>query len=139
LYFATFDCYFGHIFFLGDLQTEDLVACYSILKEAWAMFQTDDNVKSDKIRALALAKECYAMKLELLTNAMVVDDVIKFVRQQQKPLSSVDTVSNGSKENKEDKEKSKIPEYEKIEKELEEEKTGEEQKEESVKTVNKIF
>jgi hypothetical protein len=31
------------------------------------------------IKALALAKECYAMKLELLTNATVVDDAIRFV------------------------------------------------------------
>ncbi len=43
------------------------------------MSQTDDNVKGDKIKALALAKECYAMKLELLTNATVVDDAIRFV------------------------------------------------------------
>jgi hypothetical protein len=43
------------------------------------MSQTDDNVKSDKIKALVLAKECYAMKLELLTNATVVDDVLRFV------------------------------------------------------------
>jgi hypothetical protein len=84
-----------------------LVGLNSILKEVWTMSQTDDGIKSDKIKALPLAKDCYAMKLELLTNATVVDDVIKFVRQQQKPLSSVDTVSNGSKENKEDKEKGK--------------------------------
>jgi hypothetical protein len=40
------------------------------------MSQTEDNAKSDKIKALILAKECYAMKLELLTNATVVDDAI---------------------------------------------------------------
>ena len=56
-----------------------LVGLNSILKEAWNMSQADDNVKSDKIKALALAKECYAMKLELLTNATVVDDAIRFV------------------------------------------------------------
>lgn len=43
------------------------------------MSESDDHVKSDKIKALALAKECYAMKLELLTNATVVDDAIRFV------------------------------------------------------------
>lgn len=43
------------------------------------MSQTDDNAKMDKIKALTLAKECYAMKLELLTNATVVDDAIRFV------------------------------------------------------------
>lgn len=56
-----------------------LVGLNSILKEAWTMSQADDNVKSDKIKALALAKECYAMKLELLTNATVVNDAIRFV------------------------------------------------------------
>ncbi len=56
-----------------------LVGLDNILKEAWAMSQTDDSVKSDKIKALALAKECYAMRLELLTNATVVDDAIRFV------------------------------------------------------------
>jgi hypothetical protein len=45
----------------------------------WTMSQTEDNVRSDKIKALALAKECYSMKLELLTNATVVDDIIRFV------------------------------------------------------------
>jgi hypothetical protein len=38
-----------------------LVGLNSILKEAWTMSQTDDSIKSDKIRALALAKECYAI------------------------------------------------------------------------------
>ena len=36
-------------------------------------------MRSDKIKPLALAKECYAMKLELLTNATVVDNAIMFV------------------------------------------------------------
>ena len=55
-----------------------LVGLNSILKEAWTISQTE-NIKGDKIKALALAKECYAMKLELLTNATVVDDAIRFV------------------------------------------------------------
>jgi hypothetical protein len=56
-----------------------LVGLNSILKEVWTMSQTDDSIKGDKIKALALAKECYAMKLELLTNATVVDDAIRFI------------------------------------------------------------
>jgi hypothetical protein len=56
-----------------------LVGLNSILKEAWTMSHTDDSVKSDKIKALTLAKDCYTMKLELLTNATVVDDAIRFV------------------------------------------------------------
>jgi hypothetical protein len=55
-----------------------LVGLNSILKEAWTMSQIE-SIKSDKIKALALAKECYVMKLELLTNTTVVDDAIRFV------------------------------------------------------------
>jgi hypothetical protein len=35
--------------------------------------------KREKIQALSLAKECYSMKLDLLTNATVVDYAIRFV------------------------------------------------------------
>jgi hypothetical protein len=50
----------------------------SILREAWSISQSNDS-RIEKIKALTLAKECYAMKLELLTNATVVDDAIRFV------------------------------------------------------------
>lgn len=43
------------------------------------MISQTENVKGERIKALALAKERYAMKLELLTNATVVDDAIRFV------------------------------------------------------------
>jgi hypothetical protein len=55
-----------------------LVGITSIMKEAWNTSErTEDN--REKIQALSLAKDCYSMKLELLTNATVVDDVIKFI------------------------------------------------------------
>jgi hypothetical protein len=44
--------------------------------------------KREKIQALSLAKECYSMNLDLLTNATVVEDAIRFVS------------SNKSKDNK---------------------------------------
>jgi hypothetical protein len=34
------------------------------------------------IQALSLAKDCYSMKLDLLTNATVVDDAIRFVDER---------------------------------------------------------
>jgi hypothetical protein len=50
----------------------------AITKEAWnTVANTEDN--REKIQALSLAKECYSMKLDLLTNATVVDDAIRFV------------------------------------------------------------
>ncbi|HEY9386993.1 MAG TPA: hypothetical protein VIP70_08120 [Nitrososphaeraceae archaeon] len=41
------------------------------------------------MQALSLAKECHSMKLDLLTNATVVDDASKFVEllPKQKLLS----------------------------------------------------
>jgi predicted transcriptional regulator len=52
-----------------------LVGLNAITKEAWnTANQTED--KREKIQALSLAKECYSMKLDLLTNATVVDDAI---------------------------------------------------------------
>src|SRR4051812_44079459 len=55
-----------------------LVGLTAILREAWnTSYQTED--RREKIQALSLAKECYSMKLDLLTNANVVDDAIRFV------------------------------------------------------------
>jgi hypothetical protein len=48
-------------------------------KRSMSMSHADENVKSDRTKALALAKECYTMKLELLTNASMVNDAIRFV------------------------------------------------------------
>jgi hypothetical protein len=55
------------------------------------------------MQALSLAKECYSMKLDLLTNATVVDDVIRFVsdRSKEKLKSSC---SNGNEDHKEESE-----------------------------------
>jgi hypothetical protein len=38
-----------------------------------------DGEKKEKMQALSLAKECYAMKLDLLSSATVVDKAVKFV------------------------------------------------------------
>jgi hypothetical protein len=38
----------------------------------------------EKIQALSLAKDCYTLKLDLLTNATVVDGAIRFVPNNYK-------------------------------------------------------
>jgi hypothetical protein len=63
-----------------------LVGVTAILKEAWNTSQQTSD-KREKIQALSLAKECYSMKLELLTNATVVDDAIKFVSSNPREKS----------------------------------------------------
>jgi hypothetical protein len=46
-----------------------LVGITAILREAWTTSQQTED-KREKIQALSLAKECYSMKLDLLTNAL---------------------------------------------------------------------
>jgi hypothetical protein len=48
-----------------------------------SIFSKTEN-KREKIRALSLAKECYSMKLDLLTNATVVGDAIRFVSESER-------------------------------------------------------
>ncbi len=56
-----------------------LVGLNSIVKEACNTSQQTED-RREKIQALSLKKpkNCYAMKLELLTNATVVNDAIRF-------------------------------------------------------------
>ena len=77
----------------------------SITKEAWnTAANTED--KREKIQALSLAKECYSMKLDLRTNATVVDDAIRFVSDKSKQNLKVSS-SNSDEHQKESNE----PEY----------------------------
>ena len=55
-----------------------LVGHNSIRTEVLITATTSED-KRGKNKALSLAKECYSVKLELLTNATVVDDAIRLV------------------------------------------------------------
>jgi hypothetical protein len=92
----------------------------AITKEAWNTAQQTED-RREKIQALSLAKECYSMKLDLLTNATVVDDAIRFVSQKLK--EKIKSSVGNSNENA--KEESKEPDYYKSEDQLEEEQEGE--------------
>src|SRR5712691_1645154 len=65
-----------------------MVGLNSILREAWTTPQQAED-RREKIQALSLAKECYGMKLDLLTNATVVDDAIRFVTEHGKSITTV--------------------------------------------------
>jgi hypothetical protein len=100
-----------------------LVGLNAITKEAWnTANQTED--KREKIQALSLAKECYSMKLDLLTNATVVDDAIRFVSHRSK--ENLKSSTEG------DKEESNEPNYD-------ENDHLEQQKIEEIKTINQVF
>ena len=97
-----------------------LVGLTAILREAWNTSQQTE-VNREKIQALSLAKECYSMKLDLLTNATVVDDAMRFTKESQDKLHT-SKESKGSKES----------DY-KTEKEEQEEET------EETLTTNQVF
>jgi hypothetical protein len=76
-----------------------MVGLTAITREAWKTEQsTQDN--REKVQALSLAKECYSMKLDLLTNATVVDDAIRFVEANSRDRRNDDT----AQENESDEE-----------------------------------
>jgi predicted transcriptional regulator len=108
-----------------------LVGLNAITKEAWNTAQGTED-KREKIQALSLAKECYSMKLELLTNATVVDDAIRFVSQKAEEKVKPSDNSN------EDEKESREPDYDEDEDQIEEEQE-EETPEEITTTTNQIF
>jgi hypothetical protein len=85
-----------------------LVGLTAILREAWNTSQQSED-RREKIQALSLAKECYSMKLELLTNATVVDDAIRFV--SEKSQGKEHQVKSSSDISNEDDKESKEPDY----------------------------
>jgi hypothetical protein len=105
-----------------------LVGLNAITREAWNTAE-DTEDKREKIQALSLAKECYSMKLDLLTNATVVDDAISFVSDKSKDKEKMESSDS------EDKEESNEPDYDEDKDQLEEE-----QEEETGEiTINQVF
>lgn len=82
---------------LPDEYEKCMVGLTSILKEAWVTAQ-DAVDKREKIQALSLAKDCYSMKLDLLTNATVIDDAVRFILEKAK----ASTVAIESKKKREE-------------------------------------
>jgi hypothetical protein len=117
---------------LPEEYEKSLVGLNAITREAWnAAANTKDN--KEKIHALSLAKDCYSMKLDLLTNATVVDDAIRFVSQKSKENLKSSTEGNNNSEH--NKEESNEPDYNEDKDQLEEE-----QEEETGETpTNHVF
>jgi hypothetical protein len=113
-----------------------LVGLNAITREAWNTAQQTED-KREKIQALSLAKECYSMKLDLLTNATVVDNAIRFVSDKSKDKEKMESSFTFSNNNEDDKE-SREPDYEENEDQLEEEQE-EEAGESSAATINQVF
>ena len=106
-----------------------LVGLTAITKEAWNTTQSTED-KREKIQALSLAKECYSMKMDLLTNATVVDDAIRFVSQKSQDKQKIKSAISES-----DKEESNGSDNDEDEDQLDEE----QEEETGDLTTNQVF
>ena len=106
-----------------------LAALNSLQKKAWEISENPDVEERTKVQALSLAKECVINKLDLLTNATVVDDAMRFVsdRTKEKRKPSGDSTSN-----EDDKQQPKEQDYNIKSEKKQEKETGE-------ITTNQIF
>jgi hypothetical protein len=117
-----------------------LVGLTAILREAWSTSQQAED-RREKIQALSLAKECYSMKLDLLTNATVVDDAIRFVSQkidkEGEQVKSSTSSSSYSIGNEDDNKESEESDYD----DENTDKEGEEKQEQETGqiTTNQVF
>jgi hypothetical protein len=106
-----------------------LVGLTAILREAWSTSQQAED-RREKIQALSLAKDCYSMKLDLLTNATVVDDAIRFVSEKSREKLKSSSYSSSDEDERESNESN----YEVQQEEGEEHETAE-----MPTTINRIF
>ena len=120
-----------------------LVGLTAILREAWHTSQQTKD-KREKIQALSLAKECYSMKLDLLTNATVVDDAIKFVSDKSKDKEKLKPSDSDDSEYY--KEESNEPDYDDEDQDQDQDQLEEDEAEEMITsssttttTTNQIF
>jgi hypothetical protein len=117
-----------------------------VLKICWEIVNKSRNIDNDNsngqtmtvvdnktvLQALALINDCNKYKMDLTTNGVVITDAIKFVQTIKEKLALPTKEENNGKESKE-------PDFDELEKQLEEkqeEETGE-LKEEI--TTNQVF
>ena len=123
-----------------------LVGLTAILREAWNTSQAAED-KREKIQALSLAKECYSMKLDLLTNATVVDDAIRFVSESEKSkekdreqVKSSSSTSPSESSGNEDYNKESIePDYDYDDEKSDKEGEDKQEEETGEITTNQVF
>jgi predicted transcriptional regulator len=72
-----------------------LVALNSLQKKAWEISEKSIEQKT-QVQALSLAKECVITKLDLLTNATVVDDALRFVSDNSKNKENLKPLTNSN-------------------------------------------
>jgi predicted transcriptional regulator len=97
--------------YIDERLPEEYERCFvgltAILREAWNTANQSED-RREKIQAFSLAKECYSMKLDLLTNATVIDDAIRFVSNRTNEM--LRPSSNSIEEHDYDEDKDQLKE-----------------------------
>ena len=70
--------------YIDERLPEEYEKCLVGLTAITTLQHRTQRTKEKKIQALSLGKECYSMKLNVLTNATVVDDAIRFISNHNK-------------------------------------------------------
>ncbi len=73
---------FGNPIEIAHIKEGDTVVDFGCGAEIDVFLAANIVKEREKIQALSLVKECYSMKLDLITNTTVVDDAIRFVFQK---------------------------------------------------------
>ena len=68
---------------------KSIIGVNAILRESWAMVASSNDAK-EKLRALSLAKECYALREDFLSNTSVIDEALKF-KLKSEPEKSIES------------------------------------------------
>jgi hypothetical protein len=63
-----------------------ILALNSLQKKASEMSENSETEDKTKIQALSISKKCIINKLDLLTNATVVENAMQFVQQSKEKL-----------------------------------------------------
>jgi hypothetical protein len=61
---------------------KSIIGLNSTLNEAWAIVENAKDNK-EKLQALSLAKDCYALREELLCNMPIIDEALKFESESE--------------------------------------------------------
>ncbi len=57
-----------------------------IIQHVWMLSEKSDNNIKEKLQSLSLAKDCYSIKMDLLTNSNLLKDVLRFVEQSREKI-----------------------------------------------------
>jgi hypothetical protein len=71
---------------------KSIIGLNSTLNEAWAIVENAKDNK-EKLQALSLAKDCYALREELLCNMPIIDEALKFESESESEASKPESES----------------------------------------------